>query len=61
MNMIGFNDSIIIEELMTLFVCPQVENNYTKWTLHHNFELISYLLVPFIAFVRLCGSYLTCS
>ena len=30
MYMIGFNDSIIIEEFMTLFVYPQVEKNYTK-------------------------------
>ena len=30
MYMIGFNDSIIIEEFMTLFVYPQVENNYIK-------------------------------
>ena len=28
MYMIGFNDSIIIEEFMTLFVVPQVENNH---------------------------------
>ena len=30
MHMIGFNDRIIIEEFMTLFVYPQVVNNYTK-------------------------------
>ena len=30
MYMIGFNDLIINEEFMTLFVYPQVENNYTK-------------------------------
>ena len=30
MRIIGINDSIIIEEFMTLFVYPQVENNYTK-------------------------------
>ena len=30
MYMIGFNNSIVIEEFMTLFVYPQVENNYTK-------------------------------
>ena len=30
MYMIGFNDNIIIEEFMTLFVYPPVENNYTK-------------------------------
>ena len=30
MYLIGVNDSIIIEEFMTLFVYPQVENNYTK-------------------------------
>ena len=30
MHIIGFNDSIIIEEFMTLVVYPQVENSYTK-------------------------------
>ena len=30
MYMIGFNDGIIMEEFMTLFVYPQVENYYTK-------------------------------
>ena len=30
MYIIGFDDSIIIEEFMTLFVYPQVENDYTK-------------------------------
>ena len=27
MYMIGFSDSIIVEEFMTLFVYPQVDNN----------------------------------
>ena len=29
-DMIGFNDSIINKGFMTLFVYPQVKNNYNK-------------------------------
>ena len=43
MRIVGINDSIIIEEFITLFVYPQVENNH----LNELCFIILYLLVTY--------------